>query len=127
MDSTIVSQSFLTAPREMLAAQLALLDHSTLAKLLKSKAADLFNEEKGEFNRIVDESARRLMSEEPGELALRIFGILNVILEIPPRRYAAPRDFEDNCEEILSRCLAVLRERPNPTSPARTCKTCCVS
>ena len=52
MDNRIVTQSFLTAPREMLAAQLALLDQTTLAKLLKSKATDLFSDEKGEFNRV---------------------------------------------------------------------------
>ena len=35
---------------------------------------------------------------------------MNEVLDIPPRRYQAPRDFEDNSEEILARCLAVLRE-----------------
>ena len=110
MDNRIVTQSFLTAPREILAAQLALLDQTTLAKLLKSKATDLFSDEKGEFNRIVEEAARRLVNESAAELVLRLLGALNAILGIPARRYVAPRDFEDNGEEILARCLAVLRE-----------------
>ena len=94
----------------MLAAQLALLDQTTLAKLLKSKATDLFSNEKGEFNRIVDEAARRLANESAAELVLRLLGALNAIFGIPARRYVAPRDFEDNGGEILARCLAVLRE-----------------
>jgi hypothetical protein len=110
MDNRIVTQSFLTAPREMLAAQLALLDRTTLAKLLKSKVTDLFSHEKGEFNRIVDEAIRCLVNEPAAELVLRLLGALNGILGIPARRYVAPRDFEDNGEEIFARCLAVLRE-----------------
>ena len=65
MDSRLVSQSFLSAPKEVLAAQLALLDQTSLAKLLKSKAADTFNEKKGEFDRIVGEAARGLMNDDP--------------------------------------------------------------
>ena len=118
MDNRIVAQSFLTAPREMLAAQLALLDQTTLAKLLKSKATDLFSDEKGEFNRIVDEAARHLVNESAPELVLRLLGALNTILGIPARRYVAPRDFEDNGEEILARCLAVLRETEEDFSGA---------
>jgi hypothetical protein len=94
----------------MLAAQLALLDQTTLAKLLKSKATDLFSDQKGEFNRVVDEAAHALMSESHGQLVLRMVGSLNSILGIPPRRYAVPRDIEDNFQEILARCLAVLRD-----------------
>ena len=93
MDSRIVAQSFLTAPREMLAAQLALLDQTTLAKLLKSKATDLFSDETGEFNRIVDEASHHLMNESAAELVLRLLSALNAILGIPARRYVAPRDF----------------------------------
>lgn len=110
MDCKIVAQSYLTASSSVLAAQLAMLDQSTLAKLLKSKTVDLFSEEKGKFNHLVEDLANQLKSELPGELVLRIFGVLNAILDIPPRRYVAPRDFEDNCEEILTRCLACLRE-----------------
>ncbi len=110
MDSRIITQSILTAPREVLAAQLALLDEATLAALLKSKATDTFSDEKGSFNRAVEGAANRLMKESPAELALRLMGALNEILEVPPRRYAAPRDFEDNAGEILTRCLAVLRD-----------------
>jgi hypothetical protein len=58
----------------------------------------------------VDEVARGLVNESPGELVLRLLGALNAILGIPARRYSVPRDFEDNCEEILASRLAVLRD-----------------
>ena len=110
-DAKNLADAILFLPKEAHASCLALLGETTLGKLLKSKVTELVKGTDGEFAQHLEQRAKGLEQNSRAELALRMFSVMNKTLELEPRHYAGRRDFEDNAEDIVARCLAVMRKK----------------
>jgi len=107
-DGKFLSDAILTLPSEDLAKVLGLLEEIDLMSLMNSYAKNFMSSSKENLNQKLETRYQELSKEPVGGLVLRIFGSLNQILEIKPRRYTGEGDFEDNAAEIVSRTIAVL-------------------
>lgn len=103
-DGRIIARAIFTLPAEVLAGWLAVLDEISLGALLKDKIGI------EKFGQLIGERTRELSGLSESELAIRLLGTMNQICEVPPRRYTARRDFEDNAEEIVQNCVDFLRK-----------------
>jgi|GEM_PF-4043727 len=108
-DGRTLSDAILSMDSERLAATLALLKEIGFLAALFSKAKDLSTRSTGAFENKLKEATERLKKEPRGALVLRVQGQLSKTLRIPGRNYAAKKDFEDNCEDIVRATCALLR------------------
>ena len=96
----------LTAPPEMVAAFLALLEETTFANVMGKKGKSLINRE-DEFAKVLEARTNELKDIEPSELTLQLLGKLEEIGDVEPGYLATRRDFEDLCGELAAKAVAL--------------------
>jgi hypothetical protein len=96
-----------TMTTDELASVLAFLEETTVGAVMFSKFSDwLENKSAGsDFAGKLKTQADQLASLSQHQLCLNLYATFNRICGLLPRHYTAPKDFSDNCEEIIATSL----------------------
>ena len=105
-DGQLLWNGLLTAPPELAASFLALLEETTFANVMGKKGKSLINRE-DEFAKTLDARTNELKKIEPSELTLKLLGKLEEIGDVEPGYLATRRDFEDLCGELAAKAVAL--------------------
>lgn len=97
-------------PKEILAANLALLEEVTLFSALRNKVTRWFDSSAATIEAEIASKAQTLSIQSDSELALRLLSVMHEICEIPFRNYMALADFDDSAAEIIESCITFLKE-----------------
>ncbi|GFO67473.1 hypothetical protein GMLC_10520 [Geomonas limicola] len=107
-----LAQAFATMTPQALSSILALLEEATVGAVMEGRMSDWLDKKAAgsEFARKLESRVAQLETLQQHQLCLNLYAQINQICEIPPRHYTAPRDFCDNCEDIITAGLALMRK-----------------
>lgn len=112
IDAQPLATAIATATPETLASLLALLEETSISSVIWGKYRDFADKKESgsSFSRALSERAESLSRQPAPELMLILYGVLNNIAEIRPRIFGAPKDFEDNCEELATVAITLMKK-----------------